>query len=62
MQFDLFDFIKTVSHTLVASGCVTGLDPFAQVRLKYFGSGCEDATEVNFAPLVKDFVVTFLNP
>ena len=63
VQFDLFDIIKTVPRTLVASGCVTGIGPLAQVRLKRFASGCEDATGVILAPLVDEFVVTtFLNP
>ena len=49
VQFDLFDIIKTVPRTLVASGC--------------FASGCEDATGVILAPLVNEFVViTILNP
>ena len=63
VQFDLFDIIKTVPRTPVACGRVTGIGPFAQVRLKRFASGCEDATGVLLAPLVNEFVViTFLNP
>ena len=63
VQFDLFDIIKIVPLTLVASGCVTGIGPFAQVRLKRLASGCEDAIGVILAPLVNEFVViTFLNP